>query len=297
MLKIVTLFTLLITQSLFAQPDEMIRDSTGNIISPNAPGTTITLDVKVYVDMYWSPRDGFMKNNLSQFTPKKPKDLFGFSNLVQTKWWPMSSGFELSSIPGDFISWVYVEMRTADYNISYSLPGYLDRYGKIRDVSGGMFEITVGANRDYFLTVHAFNGNSIVAAVNGTALKAFPVTTANTIQWDFTEDWTRALMHIAQISLPMIELPSLNGTTVWAIPSGDVPDPGISTGDRMPAWDNFIDYSDLRSIELSFGVKAGFSPYDLNLDKYINVDDWLYVNDNTLFFISGNPFNYKVRRR
>jgi hypothetical protein len=296
MLKIILLFVLLLSRSTMAQIDVMVCDSLGNNLPQAAPGTTINLDVKVYVDIFWSARDGFMKNELIQYTPKKPKDLFGFSNLVQTKWWPMMSDYELNNIPGDFISWVYVEMRTSDYNISYSLPGYLDRNGYIKDINGNMFSITVAPHRDYFLIVHSFNGNSVVAANNGTSLKTFSVTTANTINWNFTDGWRKALIHITQTSYPMIELPSLNGTTVWAIPSGDVPEPEIASGDRISSWDNFVDFSDLRSIELNFGVKAGFSPFDLNLDKHVDVQDWLYVNDNTMFFISGNPFVYKLRR-
>lgn len=297
MLKTTVLFFLLLSHVALAQMDVMVCDSTGNILPQAAPGTTITLDVKVYVDIYWSAGDGFMKNDVSQFAPKKPKNLFGFSNLLQTKWWPMMSDYELSNIPADFISWVYVELRTSDYNISFSLPGYINRDGNIKDINGNMFNITVAPHRNYFLVVHAFNGNSVVAANNGTSLRSFSVTTADTISWNFTDNWRKALIHFTQTSYPMIELPSLNGTTVWAIPSGDVPEPEIGSGDRISSWDNFVDFSDLRSIELNFGTKSGFSAYDMNLDKFVNVNDWLYLNNITMFYISGNPFVYKSRRR
>lgn len=296
MSKFTILAFLILSRVAFSQPDVMVRDSLGNILPQAAPGTTINLDVKVYVDIFWSARDGFMKNDLRQFMPSKPKDLFGFSNLHQTKWWPMTSDFQVSNIPNDFICWVYVELRTSDNNISYSLPGYLDMNGKIKNVSGNMFDITVTPNRNYFLIVHAYNGNSVVAANNGTSLKSFSVTTANTLQWDFTDSWQKALIHYTNTSYPMIELPSLNGLTIWAIPSGDVPEPSVQAGDRISNWDNFIDYSDLRSIELSFGTKSGFSAYDLNLDKVVDVEDWIYVNNITLFYMSGNPFVYKLRR-
>lgn len=296
-MKIFAIFVMLLfASSLFAQPDVMVRDSTGNILPQAAPGTTITLNVKLFVDIYWSARDGFMKNDLRQFTPLRPKDLFGYSNLYQSKWWPMQSDYQVSSIPNDFICWVYVEMRTADYNISYSLPGYLNKDGFVKDMAGNMFSITVAPHRNYFLIVHAYNGNSVVAADNGTVMRSFSVTTANTISWDFTDNWQKAHIHPSLTSYPMMELPSINGATVWAIPSGDVPESDVSAGDRISTWDNFVDFSDLRSIELSFGKKTGFSPYDLNLDKFIDVNDWLYVRDNTFFFMSGNTFVYKTRR-
>ncbi len=268
----------------------MVRDLGGNLLTQPLRPVNVPLSVKCYIDIYWSQADGRMKNTLAPMIPSRPKDLFGHSNRMQSKWWPLVSEFKMLSMPDDFIAWVYVELRDAVSGTAYCRPGYLDTGGNLRDVSGAMFTMSVAQDISYNLILHTINGITVVAADGGTSLKSFRVTKGTVIEWNFTEEWTRALIHSSYLSYPMVELQGPDYTTVCAIASGDVP------SDFSPSaqitWDNMIDLSDVNSIEQNFGPNPGFSIYEMNQDKKIDRSDAEYVGGNTILCISGNPYTY-----
>ncbi len=268
----------------------MVRDIGGNILSQPLRPVDVSLRVKCYIDIYWSPADGRMKNILAPVIPSSPADLFGHSNRIQSKWWPLVSEYKMLFMPDDFITWVYVELRDAVSGTAYCLPGYLDRAGNLKDVTGAMFKMSVAQDNNYSLILHTFNGITVVAADGGTSVKNFRVTKGTVIEWNFTEEWTRALIHSSYLSYPMIELQGPDYTTVWAIASGDVPS-NFTPGAHV-SWDNMIDLSDINSIEQNFGPNPGFSIYEMNQDKKIDRSDLEYVGGNTILCISGNPYTY-----
>lgn len=268
----------------------MIRDIGGNILSQPLRHVDVSLTVKCYIDIYWSPVDGRMKNILAPMIPSSPAELFGHSSRIQSKWWPLVSEYKMLFMPDDFISWVYVELRDVASGTAYCLPGYLDRGGNLKDVSGAMFKMSVAQDNSYSLILHTFNGITVVAADGGISVKNFSVTKGTVIEWNFTEEWTRALIHSSCLSYPMIELQGQDYTTVWAIASGDVPS-NFSPGAQV-TWDNMIDLSDINSIEQNFGPNPGFSVYEMDQDKKIDRSDLEYVSGNTILCISGNPYSY-----
>jgi hypothetical protein len=268
----------------------MVRDIGGTLLTQPLRPVNVPLNVKCYIDIYWSQAEGRMKNILAPMIPSRPKDLFGHSNRVQSKWWPLVSEFKMMSMPDDFIAWVFVELRDEVSGTAYCRPGYLDSDGYLRDVSGAMFSMSVAQDISYNLILHTFNGITVVAADGGTSLKNFRVTKGTVIEWNFTEEWTRALIHSSYLSYPMVELQGPDYTTVWAVASGDVPS-DFSLGGQV-TWDDMIDLSDLNSIEQNFGPNPGFSIYEMNQDKKIDRSDIEYVGGNTILCISGNPYTY-----
>lgn len=268
----------------------MVRDLGGNLLTQPLRPVNVSLNVKCFIDIYWSQADGRMKNTLAPMIPSRPKDLFGHSNRMQSKWWPLVSEYKMLTMPEDFIAWVYVELRDAVSGTAYCRPGYLDKGGNLKDVTGAMFSMSVAQDISYNLILHTFNGITVVAADGGTSLKNFRVTKGTVIEWNFTEEWTRALIHSSYLSYPMVELQGPDYTTVWAIASGDVPS-DFSPGGQV-TWDDMIDLSDINSIEQNFGPNPGFSIYEMNQDKKIDRSDAEYVGGNTILCISGNPYTY-----